>query len=340
MKETYPSKLYSASKIAPLWMNGDRHEDLMSELADERRFISFSGQHFSGLHVNRFFASSIPLVRLGSWLSASNTPEAKYTMYQFAAANPERQILLIDMPSHGSSDNLSAKQWAETVRFQKVSEIGKAQAEAVRSHIPSATEIIVVGDSLGGRVAPDFARHAGQLGLNPILIAGFDIAGIDKRRSLRMAEAFFIAEKKRQHRYHEGPQNMALDEAYDHQFVPMLPRYGMSNVKYNPMAVYKKNPLLSLFFLARSPIASNTAFQSIEAVLDYNDQVIASFVSGGLSKVCRWQHIQEDIQSLKDKYNKRFTWDVWPNDSHSMNIAPQQPRFAQLTRNMIDNVLN
>lgn len=330
----FAPEAFDQAHTIPFQFEGERHDIAMREAVDTIRLTGEGGQQFSGLHLNRDHSGKPAIVRFGAWLSASNGPEAKYAAYQYAAANPDHPVLLVDMPAHGLSDRATSEQRREIFLSRRLSRIASSQAVAVSNRLPSASEVILLGDSLGGRVAPDVAIQAGRVGLKPVMLLGFDIAGVDERPSLGIAKAFFVDEAKTQRNYRQGADNERLDKAYEVGFKQGL----VKDESYKLYSVYFKDLALIALIFARSPLASRSGFDSIEEALSVNPELLAAFVSGGLSKISRLAKIQHEIDQLTAR-QPRLTWDVWPNDSHSMGLAPQQPRFARYTQAKIATLL-
>lgn len=334
--QLYPHALFTAEAVEPVWFSdAERHEIAMREVSEQVYFTSDSGQRFSGLHLNRDYAGiSTPIVQLGSFMGASKTPDNRYRAYQYAVAEPERQFVILDMPSHGSSDPMTDAQRQETFRSKKLSKIGQAQAEGVRRFMPEAGSLIVTGDSLGAQIATDFTQHAPSLDLQPELLVGFDMAGTENRLSVSLSASYFIGETIIGKQYHRGPDNMKL-ESHLQRFRDELNARGVTDTAFDPLATFKSDPLIGLFTIMRSPLANDAGLEVLDQALSENESLIAAMVSGGLSKVCRWQKIADKVQDLNVRYGERFSWDLWPNDSHTMGIGSQQPRMALFVSEVI-----
>lgn len=331
---------FCAANVDPLWFEDpERHDTAMRETIETVTLTGDGDQQFSGLHLNRDFSDKPAIVRLGAWFNDVTTPDLKYTAYQFAAANPENPVLLVDVPAHGTSDRLTPAQRREIVLTKQVSLVAASQASAARTRLADTSEIIVVGESAGARLSPDFAVKAGEIGLHPLVLIGFEMAGVDKRPSLACAAAFFIDGHLAQKNYHQGSDNRKLDDAFEIGFRPELAKFGYHGEAYDLVEIFKKEPSYLGFLLARSPLADDGGFAALERALDTNQDMSASLVSAGLSKVSRWRKIKPQVDHLLTVYPSRVSWDLWPNDHHSMGIAPQQPRQAAFTRAVIDSLI-
>lgn len=322
---------FRAADVEALWFDDtERHQSVMRECIEPVVFRTRDGQNLSGLHLNRDFSQLPTIVRIGAWLHSVNSAEQKYTAYQLAATNPENPIVLVDMPAHGNSDALTYNQKKEVFCRQSISRIASDQADAVSAFMDH-NGIVLAADSLGGLASLDFARRMKQNGEDPQLIAAYDIVGFDKKLSISMAKKFLVNERKLQGRYHCGEHNQRLDTSYEDNFIGELKRSGCEP-QYDQLDVYRKDPSLALLLFARSPVASSKGYKALERSLEVSPDMKVNLVFAGLSRVSRWQKIQPQIQSLLRKYSDRLTVEVWPDDSHSMSIAPQQPRFAQHLR--------
>jgi len=329
---------FSAQNTEPYrFADEARHEAALRE-ADELVCLRNRNQRFSGLHLNRDFSEGPVIVRVGSMNSASTTESQKYTAYQYAAAFPENPVISIDLPSHGGSDRHTIVQRAERLIKKSGSLTAHAEAKAVHAYLPNASEYIIIGDSFGAQLVPEFAIKIGELGLKPLLIMGFDMTGVNyfntRKTFLRMNKA----RKSGHSAYHDGEANGRLDEAFE-DFCAEMNQLSSNERVYNPFHVGKRDPVFTLLSLLRSSTNSESGMNALEKSLKCNEDMIAAMVSGGLSKICNWKKIQGRVELMKQMYGDRLSWDVWPEDSHSMSIAPQQPRSAAFAKHIVDTRL-
>jgi hypothetical protein len=220
--------------------------------------------------------------------------------------------------------------------------VAGSQAIAARRCLTATDEIVTVGQSAGGRLAPDFVVKAAEMGLESKGLLGISMVGLDKRPSLSTASAFVIDGFWAQHKYYRDPANTKLDrgmERFEMQMTAINFR-SKHNALANDYRIFRKSPSYLMFLLARSPLADDGGFKAIERAMDSNPDLHAAFVSGGLDKVTRWHKIEPQVFKLASLYLDRFSWDVWPEDGHSMGIGSQQPRFAACVRTVIESLSN
>lgn len=327
------------AQVEPFWFHDpERHAVAMREATEPLTMEADDGQRFSGLYMNRDFTTEPAIVSPNAFMTASHTPEQMYRAYQYAAAFPEHPVLFVDMPSHGHSDNLTDAQWQEIMELCQLDGVAEAQAQAVRRQLPDAQAAIMPADSLGAQVASDMARSIGELDMQPLLLAGFDMVGMEKRSSLGVAATYFVGEAVRSRvHYHGNPAHHLLNDAFELRF-----RREVEKTDYEPdfkmYDVFRRDPRLLSFIVANSPLAGDNALPSLEQTLETNPQLAAALVIGGKSGICRWRRIGPSVLGLEQKFPDRLTHDVWPDDSHGMGLAPQQPRMAAYTRFVFDEL--
>jgi hypothetical protein len=335
-KEMPAPEQFSAENVEPYrFDSAERHSTALREADEVITMDGPNGQSFSGLHLNRDFSEGPVIVRVGSMNSSSTTGAQKYTSYQYAAAFPESPVITIDLPSHGYSDRHTVAQRTERIIKKSGSRTAAAEAEAVAAYMDSSSEYIVSGDSFGAQLVPDFAIKLGELGVSPRLIFGFDMTGVNYFNTRQTFVKMNKARKAGHSAYHRGAANERLDEAFD-AFCEELDQFGENERVYNPFHVGKRDPVFTLLSVLRSATNGEAGMDALERSMELNDQMVAAMVSGGLSRICDWRKIEPRVDGLKQKFGDRFTWEVWPNDSHSMSIAPQQPRSIAFAKAVID----
>lgn len=336
-----PAESFSAANVKPLFFEGERQEIALREAAETITLTGDEGQKFSGLYFNRDFASNLAIVRLGGMMEDVGSIDLRYTGYQIAAANPENPVIMINLPAHGDSDPLTHNQRREILKNRSLIRLANSQAMAVRSVVSTETDMtIAVGQSAGGRLAPDFVIRAAQLGLEPKGLLGISLVGLDKRPSVATSLTFIVDGYLAQRNYHQNANNQKLDRGLA-DFREQMARSGFRythNTLVNDHRIFRRDPSYIGFLLANSPLSDDGGFMAIESAMDFNPRLQAAFVSGALDKVTRWRKIESQTLRLTNLYPERLSWDVWPNDGHSMGIGPQQPRFAACVRAVIESL--
>jgi pimeloyl-ACP methyl ester carboxylesterase len=313
----------------------ERHAIAMREVSEVLLFEGEGRQKISGLWLNRDFSEKPAIIEPDQMFSVSTTDEIKYIAFQQAAAYSEHPVMVLDMPAHGHSYNLTSAQRREIFLQRRLGLLARSQATAVRNRLPETKQIILTGKSLGARVAPDLAQEAAKLDMEPLLIVGFEMVGLEKRLTANVSAAYFINEViKTRRKYMQNPKFQSFIKAYEEQFLQKLPEPGPNTFK-EMRDVFKHDPSLLLFLLARSPLASDTGVESLERAMDSNKNMSAALVIGGLSSICRWRKIAPTMEHLKHEFPQQFSYDIWPNDSHGLAWAPLQPLLTAYTKKRI-----
>jgi hypothetical protein len=334
------SEQFSAANVEPQFFEGERQAIALREAAEAIVMTGEDGQKLSGLHFNRDFAGNPAIVKLGGMFIDADNMEQRYAGYQLAVANPENPVIMMNIPAHGESDPLTPAQRKQIIGDRQVSLVAGSQAVAAMSRLEGTGEVITTGQSAGGRLAPDFTVKAGEMGLKPVALVGFEPAGLDKRPSLVTATAFFVDGFLAQRNYHEGTNNLRLDLGVE-RFKEDMAATGFHDSHdafASGVGIFEKDPSYIAFLLANSPLSDGGGFEAIERAMDANPDMQAAFVSGGLDKVTRWRKIAPRVQQLTDAYEGRMSWNVWPYDGHSMGIGAQQPRFAAAVRSVMESL--
>jgi hypothetical protein len=328
---------YASDRVEPFWFdNPERHATAMREAVETMILTADDGQRFSALHLNRDFSDRPPIVSIASMFSGCNSPEQKYSAYQYAAAHPDRGVLKIDMPANGYSDALTDDQYKEIMNSQTLTRIAKSQATALRSHLPEAGDIIVVGDSLGARDGMDFVLGASTLGFHALKLIGFDPVGLEDRPSLNVSFSYFVREWRKSRRLYYNEANQRLSEAYEDAFKKQLAEHGFES-DFSVAEVFRRDPRIRDFVFAKSPLATDTGVKSLETMLESQRDLTADLVIGGLSTICRQHKVVPMLEHLEEVFGDRLTHSIWPNDSHGMSLAPQQPRMAAFVKDTLDD---
>lgn len=328
-------------ELQPFWFEDPlRHAMAMREVAESVTLTADDGQEYSGLYVNRDFSGSgkPAIVSPNAFMEASNTPDQKYRAYQYAAANPEHPVVLIDLPSHGRSDNLTDAQRKEMLEEHRLSGVGAAQAQAVRGLLPDIKQIVVPANSVGALVGADLARTSGELDMKPLLFVGFDMAGLEKRSSIGVAASYFIRESMRsQTHYRQNPDYHLLNDSYELRFKQELAKLEHDG-GFSMPDVFRHDPSFLSMIIADSPLASDGGVAALEKALDTNPQLSAILVVGGMSGICRWRKIAPTVLHMEAGYPDRLAHDIWWGDSHGMGLPAQQPRPAAYTKARVEKL--
>lgn len=330
---------YSAENVIPFTFDDPaRHDLALRESLDLVRLSSHGGQEFSGLHLNRDYTENPVIVRIGSMNSSSTTDAQKYIAYQYAAAFPENPVVAIDLPSHGQSDRNTLAQRYERLVEKSGSLTAHAQAEAIANRMIASDEFIIIGDSFGAQLVPDVATKIGGMGLKPLAIIGFDMSGVNNFNTCKTFLRLNKARKQGHDAYHRGEANIALDNTFE-DFCTELGKISLNEMFYSPFNIGKRDPLFTALTLLRPSTNSENGLEALEKSLELNDEMLAAMVSGGLSRICNWSLIKDKVINISEATNGRLDWQVWPNDSHSMSIAPQHPRSVKFAKDFIEGNL-
>lgn len=329
---------FSPEAIAPFTFEDQgRHKTAMGEVMEAITLASDQGQKFSGVHLNRDFPDTDPFIVMGGFLASTIGPDNKYQAYQYAAAFPENQIFLFDVPAHGKSDGFTTDQKIEMATTQGFSKVGRAMLEAIGTKFPDAEAFTSLsGGSLGARIMLELAAHADHVGMQPQHLIGAETTGLEKRWSMGLALSFYIQEWLLQKKYKQGGGNKRLGQAFERFKAELEEDFGFNPEDFHMYSVYLRDPLAVPIFLLRSPLATNSGFAVMEEALDKYPQLRAAFVSGGLSKITRPHKIKDDFDRLINKYPNRLSWDIWPADSHNIGLPHQHPRVVAFTKFILE----
>lgn len=315
----------------------ERHQVAIREVSEVLRFETDSGQGFSGLWANRGAGGTLR-VKLNAFAEASNNPEQQFIAYQNAAAAPEDEFVMMDLPSHGHSDNMTREQRREIATSGGFSLVGEAQAEALRNELPNACAA-TTGASTGAIAAADFARRAAELGIEPVGIIGYEMLGLEKRPSAAVAFNYFVRERlKTAKLYGENKWNEAGYKAFD-VFKWDLRQADGIDPNYRIYRMFQRDPRFFTYIFHNMPMASGQGLHAFERFMDEQPGAMASLVFGGLSSMCRWQNLQGPLGVLQDRYPGRVEVSLYPDDSHGMNFYPESPRIAADTKERVDEML-
>ncbi len=334
------AKTFSAERVSPFYFEGDRQEAALREAAEVVTLKGEHGQRLSGLHFNRDYTTGLAIVWLTGMFEDLNGPAQRYTGYQLAAANPENPVLVINIPAHGGSDPLTAGQRREILKDKQVGLVAGSQAVAARTRLPGVNQIMGSGQSAGARLLPDFIVKAKELGIEPMALVGFNMAGLDKRPSIATALAFIVDGYLLQYKYHRGTANQKLDKAMQ-GFQDDMQRQGFHgghNPVVNDYRIFRDEPSYLAWLFGSSPLSAGNGFAAIERAMDLNPYMQAQLVSSGLDKVTRWRRIEHQVGQLVEVYGDRMDWSVWPRDGHAMGIGPQLPRQSAAIKAVVDSL--
>ncbi|MDB5164772.1 MAG: hypothetical protein JWL89_398 [Candidatus Saccharibacteria bacterium] len=328
---------FTANAVSPVWYEDQaRHQTAMRELTEPVTLISDDGQQFSGLHINRDFTDKSPVIRINSMFGAADRPDQQYIAYQWGAAYPDRGFVLIDLPSHGASDNLTETQIKEIKKEGTLKLVGKAHVEAVSNRIPHVGEPIIVGEALGARMAAEFVAASTKRDIYPDHMFGFDMPGLENRSSASLAFSYFASALKSRKYNAEGEANDRLKAAFEEKFNGDLanyqPRVEKTTTK-KQASVYKHQKSLLTFLLRNSPLNNDKGADALSEGLQSNPNLAVNLVFGGLSAVGRWRReTAARVQKIADANNHRLQAEVWPSDDQGMGLAPLSPRLVAYSK--------
>jgi hypothetical protein len=328
---------FSAEQVKPEFFEGERRETLLRELSEVITLTSDSGQRFSALYWNRDFVSNPGMVVSGGMFEDMRSEHLRYMASQRAVRLPETPGLLIDLPAHGGSDRLTAAQ-RRGARRGDLRLVASSESSAVRNRWPNMGKLLAAeGRSGGGRLIPDLVAEMAELDLESQNMVLFQMIGLDERPSFMTAAMFVWDGYIGQSRYHQGSGNRRLDEGLEVFRADMAARgfKGKHNAVVNDARIFAEDPSYFGFLFADSPFSDDSGFVAIERAMETNPKMYAAFVFGALDKVTRWTRFALPFKQLMDAYPDRMDCFLWPFDGHAMGIASQQPRHAELVKEVV-----
>jgi hypothetical protein len=337
------SEQFDQQNIQALWLKQsepERHRDLMREVLDVVSVKANGGQAFSALRLNRDQVDGrTPLVISGQFLASVCNPDRKWEGYQLAAHLPETPILLIDNPAHGRSDNFTVEQKLESLELKRFSKVGRAFLQVSRRVFSEAVTLDFEGCSAAGLGVMEMAWQAETQGFTPRKLVGLEPTGLERRSGISLSLGFFIREHLDQSRYAIDPAGAQLRASFK-QFESELKNYGYQASDgistFSPLQ--RDGAFLIPSFLFRNGLATTAGFDALEVTLESEPDFSADFMSGLLSHISRWKAIEPRVNQLQARFPDRLSWQVWPNDNHSVGLASQQPRLAAFAAAALSNV--
>jgi pimeloyl-ACP methyl ester carboxylesterase len=327
---------FSQENVLPFSFDAEREVVALGEVLHPERLRGTGDQHFSTLIMNRDFAESAPPVLLfnGFREDVHGLP-GRWRAMQFAAALQDRMVVLVDLPSHGTSDKATPAQRAAIATTGNMTSIALSQMVAIRNRFPWAHDTAVVGGvSLGALPAIEAVHPAVQerSGFAPAAYMGIEGAGFDRRFVGALFYGFFVADRRRRAMYEPtAPGAKTLYDAYT-GFEATLREYDYTGEHHNPDRVMQEDRRLIALIAARRVLNNGRSFGRLREALETTGDMTAHLANGGISAVVRWERIAPQVQKLHEDYPGRVFWEVWPNDSHGMGSSAQQPRLAAFAR--------
>lgn len=330
---------YSPENVEPRqFADPERHQTAMREVAEPVLFAADDGQRFSGLHLNRDFSSNPIHVRLNSMFGDSSRADQQYIAYSLAAAFPDKQIVIVDQPSHGSSDNLTEAQAREIKTSGSLTLVGQAHVQALRNQIPNAGLISASGEALGARMAIEFAAEAPTRDFESDHLFGFDTVGLETRFSPFLGFGYLGNVLRSRSRYGKTDAHKMLKSAFEEEFIPELEKYGpaQTTTVRHEAGVWKRDKSLFTFLFRNSPLANDHGLESLVKALEQNDLMEAHLVFGGLSAVGRYNNrVSKKLEVLDRHFDHRIDAQIWPNDDQGIGYAHQHPRLIRFMQDAV-----
>lgn len=261
----------------------------------------------------------------------SKGADQKYIAYQEAAAFPNRSVIIIDQPAHGASDILTPLQIKAIRQEGDLRPVGAAQASAVKSRIPGVRQLVLTAEALGARVGVEIAAAAPELDLEVLHMFGFDMPGLEKRRSIGgVGLGFLLRVPKSRSLYQKGEANQNLSASFE-DFQKELAQYGSVHVPTarTEAGVWKRQRSLITFLLRNSPLANDRGAETLQEALESNQNMMVNLVFGGLSAVGRLnEKTKSRLAELNYTTGNRIDKDLWPDDDQGMGYAHHRPRLT------------
>ena len=336
---------FSQADVEPFeFRDPERHELAMREAMDVLMVVDPKAhQEFSALLMNRDYIApnTVPILVPGQYIGSVINPERKYEAYQLAAAFPNRPILLLDLPGNGRSDRFTEPQRQEILSDRRISRVARALLNGAKTQFSNATEIDVLGTSLGGLASLEMVAQAGQLDLKPRNFVGHEVVGLDENRHpIGLMYGFLWVDYwDNKNRYQKDAAGERLRQGYQ-GFIDELEKYGYRDGQYlNDGGFYQKEgyrfPARMMLF--HSPIATTAGLAALELTLNQHPDFRAGFMNAGRSAVNIWPHIEPEARRLLSQYGDRLVWQLWPEDGHSVGTAPQLPRLTAFSQFIIEH---
>ena len=320
----------------PVALDPAEHRRLMREVMDVRRFNGGdrrNPQYFSGLLVNRDSGAEHPsLVFLNGLGEGAKSLETRYRAYQLGARFPGQPVLCLDLPAHGQSSISTPAQRKEIYEHGNMYNIARAMAQAICFALPNE-QVAFAGYSLGAFMMAPVMIKASDFCIRPVAAIGQEVVGLERRTRAGVLAGHYVVETVRQRRY-GGQKYAALRREYD-AFVQAAKAAQYDPAQHNPWRVFRDDPRLVRAMILRGPLATDQSFQNLRILLRTYQQMPLTLLTAGQSADVRWPRIAHRAQEFCAEYAGRVQWHVWPQDTHGLGLAPNQPRLAEFIRGVL-----
>jgi pimeloyl-ACP methyl ester carboxylesterase len=302
-----------------------------------------AGQHLSGIFVNRAFATENPLIfRPNSAFGNTANVDQHYIAAHYAAALPDHAYVSLDLPAHGASDGLTKEQRKDIIKKNgSLDSVADAQIEALQDLVPDIKDVILTGEAAGELAAITFAARAAAKGIQTRYLFGFDPLGMEKRSVLGLVGGYlFKAQQSRNERRKPSDDagQQRLQTAYD-RFTAEMAKLGPVKTvsRVESLGALAKERTIARLMLRKSPITHDSGMRALEAALETQPELKAYFVFGGQSVVGRLtEDVEERLHGLKNQYEDRVNWSLWPHDGQDIGLAPNQPRAVAFVKDRLN----
>jgi len=333
--------MYAPENTYPFMFDDmERHATAMREVGEQVIFEGEEGQRYSGLHVNRDFESQPAIIRINSMFGDSGRIDQKYIAYQYAAAFPERPFVLLDLPSHGNSDNLTPAQSKAIKERADLGQVASSQVKAVGERLPGVQKAALVGEALGARMATEFAGKACMYDIDVTDLLAVDMPGLQKRSSAAIGLGYLGNVLRSRSRYAKGEANQRLNANFTENFSKEFEQYGSveKTTAAKEAGVWKRDKSLFTFLFRNSPLANDMGYDSLKDALVLNNYLSLGLVFGGHSAVGKYTpQIEAKLTELAKRLPRhKIEWEVWPNDDQGIGYAHHSPRIVRVLRDQIE----
>jgi pimeloyl-ACP methyl ester carboxylesterase len=336
---------YSPANVSPFeFSNPELRRDVIQEASEQVIGVAKNGQQFSGIYVNRAFASEgATFVRINSLFGSTANADQQYIATQYAAAFPGSGYLSIDLPAHGASDKLTEEQ-RKSIKASNGSlhKVAEAQIEAAMNIAPHLGNIILTGEAMGELLATEFAVQAPAKDITVRRLFGFDPLGLEPRFPVELFGSYLISAQKsrfRRRKKADRAGEQALEDAYSKVFVPELETFGQVKYATQPSharLLSKEWTIARMSFKKKLLFTIDSGPQALDKALGANPQMQAYLVFASKSAVGRpTEKVKRSLAAIKQRNQGRLQVDEWPNDNQDIGLARHQPR---LIRYIMDNL--
>jgi hypothetical protein len=311
--------------------------DLAKELVQNLIFDSGNGQEFGGLWLNRNAADKNGaelLVVANGFITDTTQTDAKLRAYWLARSMPDKQVLIIDQPSHGLSSKYTREQRRGMMHGQ-LGPIGENQYAALQNfaalNLPPITSATMKAESLGSRQGLEVIKASltGPFALRDMV--ALELPGTEDGRRIGIHTSFFAYEWLRSSFY-----NTTWLEGYKQRFVNFLSD-AAGGIKEPAPGFFKRDPRMAAENFYSSALGHGTGNHVLRELIDNDVRILR--ILGESSQIDRYATAENEQQAIYKDHGRTFGLWVMRGESHDGTGTLSRARItAELVKYGLENI--